>query len=123
MARWNRSKETVERHRKLRRHIVWGVGAVVSFYLLVPLIVGDMGLVKYFKLRRTHHQLQEEIQRVSDENQKIDDEIHALRSDPAKIEQLARERLGLVRPGEAVYQFQSSSPAKSPFDPPATRRP
>ena len=123
MARWNQSKETVERNRKLRRRIIWGIGAVVSFYLLVPLLVGDMGLVKYFELRRTHHQLQEEIQRVSDENQKINDEIHALRSDPARIEQLARKRLGLVRPGEAVFQFQPSSPDRPPFDPPASRRP
>ena len=123
MARWNRSKETVERHRKLHRRIIWGVGAVVSFYLLVPLIVGDMGLVKYFKMRRTHHQLQEEIQQVSDENKKIEDEIHALRSDPAKIEQLARERLGLVRPGEVVYQFQPTSGTESPAAPQATRRP
>jgi cell division protein FtsB len=82
-----------------------------------------MGIVKYFEMRRTHHQLQQEIQQLSDENQKIQDEIHALRSDPAKIEQLARERLGLVRPGEVVYQFQSSSPAQSPLDPPAPRRP
>ena len=110
MARWNRSRETVEQHRKLRRRIIWGVGAVVSFYLLVPLIVGDMGLVKYFEMRRTHHQLQQEIQRVSDENKEIEDEIHALRSDPVKIEQLARERLGLVRPGETVYQFEPASP-------------
>ncbi len=123
MARWNRSKHTVERNRKLHRRIIWGIGAVVSFYLLVPLLVGDMGLGKYFELRRTHHQLQEEIQCVSDENQKINDEIHALRSDSARIEQLARERLGLVRPGEAVYQFQPASPPRSPFDPPATPRP
>jgi cell division protein FtsB len=110
MAHWNRSKETVKRHQKLRRRIVWGVGAVVLFYLLVPLIVGDMGLVKYFKMRRMHHQLQQEIQQLSDQNKKIEDEVHALRSDPAKIEQLARERLGLVRPGEVVYQFQTQRP-------------
>ena len=114
MARWNRSKETVERHRKLRRRIVWGVGAVVSFYLLVPLVVGDMGLVNYFKMRRMHHQVQQEIQQLSDENKKIEDEVHALRSDPAKIEQLARERLGLVRPGEVVYQFQPPSITEPP---------
>lgn len=123
MARWNRSKETVERNQKVRRRIAWGVGLLVSFYLLVPLIVGDMGIVKYFKMRRTHHQLQQEIQQLSDENQKIQDEIHSLRSDPAKIEQLARERLGLVRPGEVVYQFQAASPVPSPSDPPAPQRP
>jgi len=117
MARGNRSKETVERYRKLRRRFAWGIGAVVLFYLLVPLIVGDMGLVKYFKMRQTQHQLQEEIQQLSEENKKIEGDIHALRSDPARIEQVARERLGLVRPGEVVYQFQA--PPRKETPPPA----
>jgi cell division protein FtsB len=120
MAHWNRSKETVERHQKLRRRFAWGIGAVVSFYLLVPLIVGDMGIVKYFRMRQTQHQLQEEIQQLSDENKKIEGEIHALRSDPTRIERLARERLGLVRPGEVVYQFQVP-PRLEP--PPPARQP
>ncbi|HEY5595304.1 MAG TPA: septum formation initiator family protein [Nitrospiria bacterium] len=123
MARWNRSKETVERHRKLRRRIVWGVGAVVSFYLLVPLVVGDMGLVKYFKLRKMNHRLQEEIQQLSDENKKIEDDVHALRSDPVKIEQIARDRLGLVRPDEVVYQFESAPPSETPVNLPEPKQP
>ncbi|MBI3609712.1 MAG: septum formation initiator family protein [Nitrospirae bacterium] len=111
MARWNRSKETVERHQKLRRRIVWGIGLAVSVYLFVPLIIGDMGLAKYFKMRRTYYRLQQEIQHLSDENKKIEDEIRALRSDPIEIEQSARTRLGLVRPGETVYQFKPVSPS------------
>lgn len=93
---------------------------LVGLYLLVPLIVGDMGLVKYFKMRNTYHQLQQEIQQLSEENQKIEKEIRALRSDPVKIEQFARERLGMVRPGEVVYQFE---PADRPRKPPESSRP
>ncbi len=33
-------------------------------------------------------------------------ESDALRHDPFRIEQLARERLGMAREGEMVYQFQ-----------------
>jgi len=123
MARWNRSKETVERNRKLRRRFLWGVGVLVGLYLLVPLIVGDMGLVKYFKLRKTYHRLQEEIQQLSDDNQKIEGEVRALRSDPVKIEQLARERLGLVRTGEVVYQFQPPASTDAPQKLPESNRP
>jgi len=96
---------------------------MVGLYLLVPLIVGDMGLVKYFKMRKTDHQLQLEIQQLSDENLKIEEEVRALRSDPVKIEQLARERLGLVRPGEVVYQFEPAAPSDRPQNPPETGRP
>jgi cell division protein FtsB len=123
MARWNRSKETVERNQKLRRRIYWGVGVMVGLYLLVPLIVGDMGLVKYFKMRKTYHRLQEEIQQLSEDNQKIEGEVRALRSDPVKIEQLARERLGLVRAGEVVYQFEPAPSAESTQKPPESIRP
>jgi len=123
MARWNRSKQTVERHQKLRRHFFWGVGVLVGLYLLVPLIVGDMGLVKYFKMRNTYHQLQQEIQQLSEENQKIEKEIRALRSDPIKIEQFARDRLGMVRPGEVVYQFEPAVPANPLRKPPEASRP
>jgi len=117
MARGNRSKETVERNQKLRRRFAWGIAAIVLFYLLVPLIVGDMGLVKYFRMRQTQHRLQEEIQQLSEENKKIEGDIQALRSDPARIERLARERLGLVRPGEVVYQFLPT-PLPQPSIPP-----
>jgi len=110
LARLNRSKETIRRSEIVRRRIFWGVGAVVCFYLLVPLIVGDMGVVKYFKMRRTYDRLQQEIQQLSTENEKIEDEIHALRSDPDTIERIARDRLGLVRPGEVVYQFEPADP-------------
>jgi len=123
MARWNRSKQTVELNQKLRRSFLWGVGVLVGLYLLVPLIIGDMGLVKYFKMRKTYHRLQEEIQQLSDENQKIEDEVRALRADPVKIEQLARARLGLVRPGEVVYQFEPGPSADSPQKPTETSPP
>jgi cell division protein FtsB len=96
---------------------------MIGLYLLVPLIVGDMGLVKYFKMRKTYHRLQEEIQHLSDENQKIEGEVRALRSDPVRIEQLARARLGLVRPGEVVYQFEPAASADSPQKPAETSRP
>lgn len=96
---------------------------MVGLYLLVPLIVGDMGLVKYFKMRKTYHHLQQEIQQLSEDNQKIEEEIRALRSDPVKIEQLARARLGLVRPGEVVYQFEPAASADSPKKPADASRP
>jgi cell division protein FtsB len=126
MAQLNRSKETIRRNEIVRRRIFWGVAALVSFYLLVPLIVGDMGVVKYFNMRRTYDRLQQEIQQLSDENQKIENEIHALRSDPDTIERIARDRLGLVRPGEVVYQFEAVNPAPSddpPVSPTDAKRP
>jgi len=108
MARLNRSKESIHRTERVRRRIYWGIGILAGLYLLVPLIVGDMGVVKYFTLRRTYDRLQQDIQQLTQENQKIETKIHALRSDPDTIEQIARDRLGFVRPGEIIYQFEPS---------------
>ena len=45
------------------------------------------------------------------ENEKLRFQIKALKSDPLAIETLAREKLGMVRSGETIYQLvpQNSS--------------
>lgn len=110
MIRRNRKKAAQEARHQLLRRVLWAIGLVVAIYLLLPIILGDMGLVQYLKMRKTHHLLQQEIQQLSDQNRDIEKEIQTLRSDPVKIESLARERLGLVRPDEVVYQFESDRP-------------
>ena len=44
-----------------------------------------------------------EIEDLQAENARLGNEIAALRSDPRAIERLAREELGLARPGETVF--------------------
>lgn len=45
-----------------------------------------------------------ENRRIAAENVRLSDEIAALKSDPETIEQLARQELGMVRPGELTIQ-------------------
>lgn len=45
------------------------------------------------------------IARLELERAKLIDQIHALRDDPLALERVARERLGLVRPGEVVIRW------------------
>ena len=56
---------------------------------------------------RLHINLDDELAREIDElrgeNARLTAEIAALRSDPAAIERIAREELGLARPGETVF--------------------
>jgi len=39
-------------------------------------------------------------------------EVERLRTDPEYIEQIAREKLGLVKPGERVYKLPPASGAR-----------
>ena len=88
---------------------VLGVGACI--WLLVALFVGEMGLPRYLSMRNHAGQLEHELSALRRENASLQGDIARLQHDPAKIEQLARERLGYVRKGETVYQF-SPDPAK-----------
>jgi cell division protein FtsB len=74
-------------------------------------------------MRRAYEEIQQDIQNLSKENEKIETRIRALRSDPETIERIARERLGLVRPGEVIYQFEpgdgdASDASPAPESPP-----
>jgi cell division protein FtsB len=57
--------------------------------------------------------------RLETDNAALEAEIARLRSEDAESVHHARTTLGMVRPGEVVYQF----PASSPAEPPAGRGP
>ncbi|MBP1743387.1 MAG: dihydroorotate dehydrogenase [Firmicutes bacterium] len=52
-----------------------------------------------YTINRQIEQLEQEEQSVLDKNQELKDEVKMSKSD-SYIEKLARERLGLVKPGE-----------------------
>jgi cell division protein FtsB len=70
--------------------------------ILMTIFAGDRGLPAVFQARRQAHQLSLDIERLRDENARLRHRAEALRSDPAVIERVARETLGLARAGELV---------------------
>ncbi|MCK5594655.1 septum formation initiator family protein [bacterium] len=83
--------------------------------LLVVIIVLSVCLVIYFftpcvieqkKLDRQIANLESEIEKVRESNEKLAKEIHALKNDPLYIEKLARKELGLIRSGEVIYKLK-----------------
>jgi cell division protein FtsB len=88
---------------------VAGAGACV--WLLVAFCFGNMGLPRYLAMREQVAQLDRDLLALRRDNSGLRGEIARLQHDPAKIEQLARERLGYVRKGETVYQL-SPDPVK-----------
>lgn len=84
------------------------VGAVLlAVYLLVSFVLGEMGLVKYYRMKSQYNSLADEIAGLKQDNAKLSREVHALRTDPACIERIARDKLGLARPGEIVYYYKA----------------
>jgi cell division protein FtsB len=95
----------------------WSEGAPRPFLLFLMLfgaamvtvsLFGEQGWFAYRSLAGQTRQLREEAGALDAREQELTRQIRALRSDPAAIERLARERLGLVKPGETVIQLPTS---------------
>src|SRR5262249_42893331 len=66
---------------------------------------GDRGLLAMWRTQRELERLVREIEIVEQKNATLSREVQRLRSDLSYIEKIAREELGLVRPGEIVFEF------------------
>ena len=116
----NPNLTAVESLRRRRWLALLGLAAAafVLLKLLLSLLLSDMGVFTLLDLHRTRRDLQQEIADLQEKNTKLTDQVHALRSDPVYIEALAREQLGMVRPGEQVYRLVPREPAPSAATPP-----
>ena len=88
--------------------------------MLVIVLIGA-AFVLFFPSRQLVQQrrhisdLEQRYAQLHAENEKLDENVHRL-TDPAELEVLARERLGLVRPGERAYFVEPVEP-KTPSTP------
>jgi len=104
----NRGRQWLDWRRRLVTAAQYiGLGACAL--LLAALFFGKMGLLRYLTMRDHARQLELEIMDLERTGRALRAEIDRLERDPVKIEQLARERLGLVRKGETVYQLVPDS--------------
>lgn len=87
-----------------RRRILLLAGGFLVGLLLVSLS-GDGSLIRLYRSTRQQRALRQEIGRLKDENARLRREVEALQHDEARLEEIARLKLGLVRPGEVIYRF------------------
>jgi cell division protein FtsB len=92
----------------IRKKLMIAAGVIAAGYLLVSLVFGEMGLVKYYRMKAQHEALAGDIARLRQDNAKLQREVQNLKTDPACIERIARDKLGLARPGEIVYYYKSN---------------
>jgi cell division protein FtsL len=82
---------------------------------LVVLAVHDIfGAHGFIAMRRTAREIDEardEITRLDTENRALADQVGALKSDPRMIERIAREEMGLARPGEMIFKVPADPSA------------
>jgi cell division protein FtsB len=70
------------------------------------LIASETGLPRLSKLRQEREEVREKVSQLSEEIRKLRAQAERIKSDPALVEQAARDELGLVRQTEIVFQFE-----------------
>jgi len=88
-----------------KKRMLIAASVLLAIYLLTSSIMGEMGLVKYYRMKAQYNTLTEEISTLKQDNARLVRDVRALRTDPACIERIARDKLGLARQGEIVYYY------------------
>ena len=76
---------------------------ISTVLILANAIAGDQGLIQTAMVRSKYEQLSDSVARLQDENRKLAVQAARLRHDVKAIEKLARDDLGLIRPGERLF--------------------
>lgn len=79
--------------------------AGLSLVLAVLSALGDRGVAYLLRLDHEASRLEASNADLKRENAHLILRIRALRDDRATLEQVARDELGLVKPGEVVFRF------------------
>jgi cell division protein FtsB len=87
---------------------------IVVLALAVGSLFGDRGILQLVDQKERTAHLARELDELRAENLRLAGEIRSLRSDPRAIERIAREELGLARPGETVFLIRDEAPAERP---------
>jgi cell division protein FtsB len=80
--------------------------AAASFAMLV---LGERGLLELYRLKAESEAIGRGNQELLECNQALSRRLEALQKDPAEVESLARERLGMIKEGEVVYYLPSKA--------------
>jgi cell division protein FtsB len=105
--------------------VLLGVGLLL---LLVQDVFGTHGVLAMRRSKREAADIQKEINRLESENCSMEQGVESLKSDPQTIERIARDEMGLAKPGEYIFKLPpkaesasaSTSPSGCPAAPPAT---
>ena len=82
-------------------------------------ILGPHGFLAMRRTQKEMDQLRGDVQRLNKENNEMTGEAQSLKSDPQAIERIAREEMGLARPGELIFKLPPAPPAQQSGNTPA----
>ena len=96
--RLERPPTSIVRRRGLQMLLIF-----VTLVLIADALIGDKGLTESMNAQRQYRELQVSLDQLRRQNAALREEKRRLEEDPATIESLARQELGLIKPGEIVF--------------------
>jgi cell division protein FtsB len=106
----------------LRRNANLFLAAALALLLLQD-VFGTHGVLAMRRAQKEAATVKQEIDQINEENRQLQDRVKSLKDDPQAIERIAREEMGLARPGEYIFKTSprpadGTTPAPHPSDPP-----
>lgn len=94
-----------EQTRKIKIYIF--LLGLILIALIYSFLFGNMGYLKYKELKKNEQKLLTEVNQITRGNNSLKQEIDLFKRDQAYLEKYAKEKFGLVKPGEMVFQFKN----------------
>ncbi len=84
--------------------------------LLLQDIFGTHGVLAMRRAEQEAASVRQEINQLNEENRQLQENVKSLKSDPQAVEKIAREEMGLARPGEYIFKIppKSGEPSSAP---------
>jgi cell division protein FtsB len=79
---------------------------IILFFLFLYLLFDNKGIITRMRLEAQHREWIEKVKSDSMETKRLQEQIKALEGDKKTIEKTAREKYGMAREGETVYQVK-----------------
>lgn len=92
------------------RHLL----ALGLFLIAMHDVFGSHGLLAMRRTQTQVKQLRGQIDRLNQENSELSKQVQSLRTDPKAVERIARDELGLARPGEMIFKLPEQPQASEP---------
>lgn len=103
----------MKKARRIKEFVRQNVPLILGLFLLAVFVhdlFGEHGFLAMRRMQKEVDRLSVEIQTLNEENQKLADQVNALKTDPKAIERIAREEMGLAKPGELIFKLPPKSP-------------
>jgi cell division protein FtsL len=93
-----------EQMREFFRRNVYLFLAAAFALLLLQDVFGTHGVLAMRRAQKEAATVQQEINHINEENRQLEGKVKSLKTDPESIERIAREEMGLARPGEFIFK-------------------